>query len=53
VITTGAWFGRNRFSKIHTGRVRRPGEVVNVVTTISSKLSAKASSAPAISEDLS
>ena len=46
-LTTGAWFGRNRLLKIQIGRVGVPGPAVNVVTTISSKLRANASRAPA------
>ena len=45
-LTTGAWLGRKRLSKIHSGRVCSPGAVVKVVTTISSNDSANASSAP-------
>jgi len=45
--------GRNRLSKIHSGSVCRPGAVVNVVTTISSKDSANASTAAAISAERS
>ena len=52
-MTTGAWLGRNRLSKIHSGSVCNPGAVVKVVTTISSKDSAKASSAPATSAERS
>ena len=29
-LTTGAWLGRNRLSKIHSGKVCRPGAVVKV-----------------------
>ena len=46
-LTIGLWLGRNRFWKIHSGRVCRPGPAVKVVTTISSNDSANASSAPA------
>src|SRR4051794_25990909 len=52
-LTTGAWLGRNRFPKIHSGRVCTPGAAVNVVTMISSKDRAKASSPPASSADRS
>ena len=41
------WFGRKRFCRIQIGRVVSPAPMVNVVTMISSKLSAKASSPPA------
>ena len=46
-LTTGAWLGRKRFCRIQIGRVVSPAPMVNVVTMISSKLSAKASSPPA------
>ena len=48
-LTTGAWFGRNRLAKIQIGSVCTAGPAVKVVTTISSKLSANASTAPAAS----
>ena len=50
-VTTGAWLGRARFAKIHSGRVCTLAPAVNVVTMISSKDSAKASRAPASSAD--
>ena len=50
-LTIGAWFGRNRLLNIHCGRVSVPGPAVNVVTTISSKESAKASKPPATSAE--
>ena len=46
-LMTGAWLGRNRLPKIQIGRVWTVGPAVNVVTTISSKLSANARIAPA------
>src|SRR6185436_10035449 len=49
-LMTGAWLGRNRFPKIQIGSVCTAGPAVNVVTTISSKDSANASTAPATSE---
>ena len=45
-FTIGSWFGRDRFVKIQIGSVCS-APAVNVVTTISSKESANASSAPA------
>ena len=48
-LTTGAWFGRERFWKIQIGRVVTPGGAVNRVTTISSNDSPNARSAPATS----
>src|SRR5688572_29035615 len=47
-LTIGSWLGRDRFVKIQIGSVWS-GPAVNVVTMISSKESAKASSAPATS----
>jgi len=52
-LITGAWFGRNRLLKIQIGSVCMPGPAVKVVTTISSKLSANASSPPAKSAERS
>ncbi len=52
-LTTGAWLGRNRFWKIQIGRVWMPWPAVNVVTMISSKLSANDSRPPASSAERS
>ena len=49
-FTRGRLVSRNMFSKIHSGRVWKPPSTVNVVTMISSKLSANASRPPASSE---
>ena len=48
-LTIGSWFGREKLSKIQSGRVCSPVPAVNVVTMISSKESPKASSPPATS----
>jgi hypothetical protein len=48
-LTTGAWFGRNRLSRIQIGSVVVLWLAVKRVTMISSKLSANASSPPASS----
>ena len=50
-LTIGAWLGRNRLLKIQIGSVCSCAPAVNVVTMISSKDSAKASSPPAISAE--
>ena len=50
-LTIGAWFGRNRLSRIQIGNVVVVRPAVNVVTMISSKLSANASSPPASSAE--
>src|SRR4051812_7769689 len=49
-LTTGSWLGRERLLRIQIGSVSR-SPAVNVVTITSSKLSAKASSAPATSAE--
>ena len=46
-LTIGSSLGRKRLEKIQIGRVCSPAPIVNVVTMISSKESAKASRAPA------
>src|SRR5215213_6365404 len=51
-LTIGSWLGRERFVRIQIGSVCC-APAVNVVTITSSKLSANASSAPAISADRS
>ena len=48
-LTIGSWLGRKRLVKIQIGSVCSPAPIVNVVTMISSKESAKASSDPATS----
>ena len=48
-VTIGACSPRLRLLRIHSGSVSSPALEVNVVTTISSKLSPKASSPPASS----
>ena len=52
-LTTGAWLGRNMLLRIQIGSVVAPCPAVNVVTMISSKLSAKASMPPARSAERS
>jgi hypothetical protein len=49
-LTTGSWFGRDRLVRIQIGSVSLL-PAVNVVTITSSKLSANASSPPAISAE--
>ena len=49
-LTIGSWFGRERLAKIQIGSVSL-NPAVNVVTMISSKESANASNAPAMSAD--
>ena len=46
-LTIGSWFGREKLLRIQIGSVSSPAPMVNVVTMISSKESAKASRAPA------
>ena len=46
-MTIGSWFGREKLFRIQIGSVSSPAPIVNVVTMISSKERAKASSAPA------
>ena len=46
-LTIGSWFGREKLLRIQIGSVSSPAPIVNVVTMISSKERAKASSAPA------
>ncbi len=48
-LTTGSWFGREKFWKIQSGSVCSPVPAVNVVTMISSKERPKASRPPATS----
>src|ERR1700761_8753275 len=45
--TMGSSLGRKRLRKIQIGKVSSPAPIVKLVTTISSKESAKASRAPA------